>query len=68
MTFAEAVKEKMQERGMNAKALSVASGVNEAYVSRILSGSIKDPAFAKAVAIMSALEVDIDDFVSELDF
>lgn len=68
MIFAEAVKEKMQERGMNAKALSVASGVNEAYVSRILSGNIKDPAFAKAVAIMSALEVDIDDFVSELDF
>lgn len=68
MTFAEAVKEKMQERGMNAKALSVASGVNEAYVSRILSGNIKDPAFAKAVAIMSALEVDIDDFVSELDY
>lgn len=66
MTFGEAVKKTMLERGMTAKALSDASGVNEAYISRILSGNIKDPAFVKAVAIMKALGVDIDSFVDSI--
>lgn len=67
MTFAEAVKQAMDAKGMKARELSEASGLNEAYISRILSGNVKDPAFAKACAIITALDVDLDEFAERVD-
>lgn len=67
MTFAEAVRQSMEAKGMKARELSEASGLNEAYISRILSGNTKDPAFIKAVAIINALGEDLDEFVEKVD-
>lgn len=67
MTFAQAVRMTMDLKGIKARELAKASGLNEAYISRILSGSVKDPAFIKAVAIIDALGVDIDWFCGFID-
>lgn len=67
MRFGEIVRETMNARGMKARELAEKSGTNEAYISRILSGKVNDPTFVKAVAIITALDADIDDFASRCD-
>lgn len=62
MTFAEAVKKAMDKRSMEAKDLVEKSGVNAPYISKLLNGKIKEPTWAKACAIIDALEMTVDEF------
>lgn len=47
MNFAQAMHQLMLEREMTAKELADLSGVNAPYVSRLLSGKIKEPTWEK---------------------
>lgn len=62
MTFADAVRKAMSERSMNAKELAEKSGVQTPYISKLLSGKIKEPTWAKACAIVDALGMNVDEF------
>lgn len=62
MNFAQAMHQLMLEREMTAKELADLSGVNAPYVSRLLSGKIKEPTWEKACAIIDALGVTVDEF------
>lgn len=61
-SFGKVLAQVMEENGMSQKRLASESGVSQAYVSRIISGYVKDPTFAKARAMLNALDVDLDDF------
>lgn len=67
MLFSEVLRQQMEERGIRARDISAKSGVSESYISRILSGYIKDPAFYKAAAIVSALGMGIDEFIALME-
>lgn len=67
MLFSEVLRQQMEERGIRARDISAKSGVSESYISRILSGYIKDPAFYKAAAIVSALGMGIDEFIELME-
>lgn len=67
MSFAQTLRRQMDVYGVKARDLSLRSGVSESYISRILSGGIKDPAFYKAAAIVAALDMSIDEFVALMD-
>lgn len=62
MTFAEAVRRAMDTKGLDAKTLSERSGVNAPYISKLLNGKIKEPTWAKACAIIDALDMGVDEF------
>lgn len=62
MTFAEAVKRQMLQQGMNATELSERSGVSNPYISKLFSGKVKEPTWAKACALIDALEMTPDQF------
>lgn len=62
MTFGEALKKAMNVKNMNAKELSVASGVTESYISKLLHGRFKDPTFTKDCAIINGLGFSLDEF------
>lgn len=62
MTFADAVRKAMTFRGMDAKTLSEASGVQPPYLSKLFSGKIKEPTWTKACAIIAGLEMSVDEF------
>lgn len=62
MTFADAVKKAMNKRSMDAKDLVEKSGVNAPYISKLLNGKIKEPTWAKACAIIDALDMTVDEF------
>ena len=63
-SFGKVLAQVMEENGMSQKRLAKESGVSQAYVSRIISGYVKDPTFAKARAMLNALDVDLDDFAA----
>lgn len=62
MTFADAVKKAMNKRSMDAKDLVEKSGVNAPCISKLLNGKIKEPTWAKACAIIDALDMTVDEF------
>ena len=62
MTFADAVQKAMNKRSMDAKDLVEKSGVNAPYISKLLNGKIKEPTWAKACAIIDALDMTVDEF------
>lgn len=62
MTFADAVRKVMESKSMDAKCLVEKSGVNAPYISKLLNGKIKEPTWAKACAIIDALELTVDEF------
>lgn len=62
MTFAEAVWRAMTIRSMEAKELAEKSGVNAPYISKLFSGKIKEPTWAKACALIDALGMTVDEF------
>lgn len=62
VTFADAVKEAMNKRSMDAKDLVEKSGVNAPYISKLLNGKIKEPTWAKACSIIDALDMTVDEF------
>lgn len=67
MTFGEVLKAQMDAHGMKAIDLAEKSGVYRSYISRLVTGETKDPAFQKAAAIVAALGMSIDEFVSLMD-
>lgn len=62
MKFVDAMKVLMQERGMNSKRLSEASGVSTQYISKLMVGKVLDPTWPKACKIIDALGVTTDEF------
>lgn len=62
MTFAETVRNAMNERHLEAKQLAELSGVNAPYISKLLSGKIKEPTWTKACALIEALGFTVDEF------
>lgn len=62
MTFVDAIKKAMNKRSMDAKDLVEKSGVNAPYISKLLNGKIKEPTWAKACAIIDALDMTVDEF------
>lgn len=62
MTFGEALTIAMKERGTNANRIANASGVSRFYISKLVNGEIKDPTWAKACAIIQALDMKPSEF------
>lgn len=62
MTFGEALTTAMSERGTNANRVAKASGVSRFYISKLVNGEIKDPTWAKACAIIDALNMEPSEF------
>lgn len=60
--FGEVLVQVMDEKGVSQKKLADVSGVSQSYVSRVISGYVKDPTFAKACAMLDALGMDLDEF------
>lgn len=63
MLFGEVVARLMKDKGMSAKELAEKAGVNQPYISRLISGVIQDPPINKAFVIAKALETDLDTIV-----
>ena len=62
MAFSSVLERLMAERGMKAIELSRASGVTTSYISKILTGTMKEPTWSKACALIDALGVSLDEF------
>lgn len=62
MTFGEALRTSMVERGINATTIAMNSGVSKSYISKLLSGDFKDPTWLKACAIIDALGMKPSEF------
>lgn len=62
MTFAEALKKAMHEKGIKQVHIVKATGLSDAYVSMLVSGKIKDPKFSTAEAVIHALGMSLDEF------
>lgn len=62
MAFGEALTVAMRERGTNANRVAKASGVSRFYISKLVNGEIRDPTWAKACAIIGALEMKPSEF------
>ena len=67
MKFGEAVSHFLKEKNVSAGELSRRTGLSESYISKLRRGRCDDPSFRKAIAIINALEVDIDDFIAAED-
>ena len=67
MTFAETMVKVMAERGMRPVDVSERSGVTQQYLSKLMSGKVKDPTWGKACAIIDALGVTPDEFAAIQD-
>lgn len=66
MRFGALVKQHMEAKEVSARELALRSGMNEAYISRVLSGKVKEPTFTKACQIINALGVNVSDFADEV--
>lgn len=64
MKFGEAVSYYLREKNMSAGELSRRTGFSTAYISKLRSGQCADPTFQRAIAIINALDVDMDDFIA----
>lgn len=62
MTFAQTVAKLMEDRNLSPKDLVDKSGLNAPYISRLLSGNIKEPTWEKACAIVDAFDLTADEF------
>ena len=67
MKFGDAVSYYLAEKGMTAKELAKKSGFTEAYISQLRGKRGNDPTFTRAIAIIDALGVDIDEFAAKVD-
>lgn len=59
-TLAERLKRLIEEKGLNAFALSKMTGITPATISKLLNGKSKDPGISTITAIASALGVSIE--------
>lgn len=62
MTFAEALRIAMKERGIRQKDICAATGLSDAYVSMLVNGKVDDPKWSTAEAVIRALGMSLDDF------
>ena len=62
MTFAEALRRAMQERGIKQVHIVRATGFSDAYVSMLVNGKVEDPKFSTAEAVIHALGMSLDEF------
>ena len=67
MKFGEVVSHFLKEKNMSAGELSRRTGFSESYISKLRRGRCDDPSFRKAIAIIAALEVDIEEFIAMVD-
>lgn len=65
MTFAEALRQAMKERGIKQVHIVKATGLSDAYVSMLVNGKVEDPKFGTAELVIDALGMSLDEF-SEL--
>lgn len=64
MTFAQALRHLLKERGMKQADFARRGNFSTAYVSMLLSGKVVDPKFGKSCEIADALGVSLEDFRS----
>lgn len=62
MTFAEALRRAMKERGIKQKHIVKATGFSDAYVSMLVNGKVEDPKFSTAEKVIHALGMSLDEF------
>ena len=63
MTFGEALSILLEEKGMQANEMSDKSGVTAPYISQLVCGKLKDPAFSKACKLVHALDMTLQEFI-----
>lgn len=66
MTFAELMEQAMREQGITQAELVRRTGLSKQYLSSLAHGGHKDPTFDKAVAIIKALDMNVDEFCEKL--
>ena len=62
MTFAEALRAAMKQKDLKQVDICRATGLSDAYVSMLVGGKIDDPKWSKAVIIIQALGLTLDEF------
>lgn len=62
MTFAEALKKAMDQRGIKQAHIVKATGFSDAYVSMLVNGKVADPKFTTAEKVIHALGMSLDEF------
>ena len=67
MTFGEALSILLEEKGMQANELSEKSGVPAPYISQLVCGKLKDPAFSKACKLIHALDMTADELYDYIE-
>lgn len=63
MTYNEALRHLMHEKGMKQVELAEAIGRSRSYVSQLMNGAVKEPTLSMAYAIADALDVTVQDFL-----
>ena len=63
MTYNEALRHLMHEKGVEQVDLARAIGRSRSYVSQLMSGKVKEPKLSAAFAIADALGVTVQDFL-----
>lgn len=66
MTFGEAMEQAMREQGVTQSELVRRTGLSKQYLSSLQHGGHKDPTFDRAVLIIRALDMNIDEFCARL--
>ena len=54
----------MQDKDIKAKELCDKTGLSASYISKLLSGALKDPTFIKACKIIEAIGMTPDEFLA----
>lgn len=62
MTFADALRRAMAERGIKQRDIVRATGFSDAYVSMLVNGKVEDPKFSTAEAVIHAIGMSLDEF------
>ena len=62
MTFAEALRLAMKERGIKQKDIVKSTGLSDAYVSMLVNGKIDDQKFNSAELVIRSLGMSLDEF------
>ena len=65
LTFGEFIKKAREAKGMLQREVAVKANVEQSYLSKVERG-LNDPTLTAALKICAALNVDINDFVSQI--
>lgn len=66
-TFGKTLSEVMKSQGVTQNELAERSGVYQSYISKLLTGHVSDPTFAKAKSIIHALGMTLQEFADLQD-